>query len=305
MKKVAIVVLNWNQPKLTIDTVESLLKIKHSSFEYQILLVDNGSKDDSLQQLQNLYSTNSLITIFETNQNLGYVGGNNFGIVFALKNNFDSVLLLNNDVIVDSNFLEELVKKSDKYDLLGPKIYFAKGFEFHKDRYSKQELGNVIWSAGGKMDWNNILGSNIGVDEVDKGQHNKIKTSVDFLTGCALLVNKSVFQKIGLLNRKFFMYLEDVDFCHRAKLKGFKMAYIPTSKIWHVNSGSSKSGSLLQDYFITRNRLLFGTKYASLRTKFALIRESIRFLNSSQSTSWRKQAVKDFYLHKFGKGSWK
>ncbi len=304
MKKIAIVVLNWNQPKLTIDTVESLLRIKHSSFEYQILLVDNDSKDDSLQQLQNLYATNPLVTIFETNQNLGYVGGNNFGIIFALKNNFDSVLLLNNDVLVDSNFLEELVKKSDKYDLLGPKIYFAPGYEFHQDWYSKKELGNVIWSAGGNMDWNNILGSNIGVDEVDKGQHDKIKTDIDFLTGCCLFVNKNVFQKIGLLNKKYFMYLEDTEFCHRAKLKGFKMAYIPKSKIWHVNSGSSKSGSLLQDYFITRNRLFFGMKYASLRTKFALFRESVRFLKSSESTSWRKQAVKDFYLHKTGKGSW-
>jgi len=304
MIKVALIVLNWKQPQLTVDTIESILKIKTKTFAYQIILVDNGSPDDSLSIFKKKYSKKNNITIVDSGSNLGYVGGNNVGIKYALKNKFDYSLLINNDVIVDPLFLEELITKAQGgYQLTGPKIYFAPGFEYHHDRYSKKEIGNVIWSAGGQIDWNNIYGSNIGVDEVDLGQYDHVNDKVDFLTGCCLLVKNDVFKKIGLLDDDFFMYFEDVDFCQRAKINNFKMAYIPTSKIWHVNSGSSKSGGDLHDYFITRNRLIFGFKYAKLRTKIALFRESIRFLISG--SKWKKRAVLDFYIKKFNKGSWK
>jgi GT2 family glycosyltransferase len=305
MVKVAIVVLNWKQSTLTLDTIDSLLKIKTKSFDYQIFLIDNGSSDDSVKIFENNFSKNKKIDIIETGINSGYVGGNNFGIRLAIKQNFDYVLLLNNDVIVDPMFLENLIVASlDKYPIVGPKIYFAPGFEYHTDWYSKKEIGNVIWSAGGQMDWNNIYGSNIGVDQVDHGQLDQINDKIDFLTGCCLLIKTDIFKKIGFLDEKFFMYLEDVDFCQRAKNKNISMAYIPDSKIWHVNSGSSKSGGELHDYFITRNRLLFGFRYASLRTKFALFRESIRFIFSLQSSKWKRQGVIDFYIKKLGKGSW-
>jgi GT2 family glycosyltransferase len=304
MTKVAIIVLNWNQPKLTLDTIDSLLKIKNKSFNYQILLLDNNSSDDSLKIFKDSYSKNKTVRVIDTGDNLGYVG-NNVGIEIALKENFDYVLLINNDVLVDKDFLEELVLQGQKgFHLLGPKIYFAPGFEYFKNKYSQNEIGKVIWSAGCQIDWNNIYGSNIGVDEVDKGQHDQIKENLDFLTGCCLLIKREVFEEISLLDEKYFMYFEDVDFCQRAKKAGFKSAYTPTSKIWHLNSGSSKSGGDLHDYFITRNRLLFGLRYASLRTKFALFRESLRFLFKPKS-KWQQRAIIDFYLNKFNKGSWK
>jgi GT2 family glycosyltransferase len=111
-----------------------------------------------------------------------------------------------------------------------------------------------------------------------------------------------VFKTIGLLDKKYFMYLEDVDFCQRAKKSNLKLACIPSSIIWHVNSGSSKSGGDLHDYFITRNRLYFAYKYASPRTKFAIFRESIKILFGQ--SKWKKQAVIDLYKNKMNKGSW-
>jgi GT2 family glycosyltransferase len=306
MKNIAIIVLNWKQPQLTVDTVESLLKINHKKFNFKIIVIDNGSTDDSVEMFRKKYQKNELIKILDTQKNLGYVGGNNFGIKYALKHNYDYVLLLNNDVIVDNDFLTNLLKpalKNNSFGILGPKIYFAPGHEFHKDRYSKDEVGNVIWAVGGQMDWNNILGSNIGVDEVDHGQFEKMTTDLDFISGCCMLVRKEVFEKIGLLDQDYFMYLEDVDFCQRAKKAGYKLTYIPSSKIWHINAGSSKSGGDLHDYFITRNRLIFSQRFARLRTKFAVFRESIKTLFTSKS-QWKRQAVIDFYLHKFEKGSW-
>ena len=302
MTKIAIIVLNWKQPKLTVETITSLLKIKHSSFYYEIILVDNGSSDNSLEIFNKKYKINNLIKILNTKINLGYVGGNNFGINYALDNNFDYIVLLNNDVIVDPNFLEELLKKSNQYDILGPKIYFAPGFEFHKDRYQKKDLGKVIWSMGGQMDWNNVYGSNIAVDKIDHGQFEKINENIDFISGCCLMASKGVFKTIGLLDKNYFMYLEDVDFCQRAKKSNLKLACIPQSIIWHINAGSSKSGGELHDYFITRNRIYFAYKYASLRTKFAIFRESIKLLFSQ--SKWKKQAVIDLYKHKMNKGSW-
>lgn len=303
MKSVAIIILNWKQPQLTVDTIDSVLKIKNSGFTYQIVLVDNGSPDDSLKILKNKYQKNKLVKILDTGSNLGYAGGNNFGIDFALKNKFDYLMLLNNDVIVDPNFLQNLFDQMTNYDLVGPKIYFAPGFEYHHDRYSKKERGKVIWSVGGKVDWDNIYGSNIGIDEVDHGQFDLKNEHIDFVSGCCLMAKKEVFQALNGLDDQYFMYFEDVDFCHRAKLNGFSLAYIPNSIIWHINSGSTKGPGDLQNYFITRNRLYFAFRFAKPRTKFAVLRESIKFIFSK--SHWQRQAVFDFYLKKLNKGSWK
>lgn len=302
MKKVAIIVLNWRQAALTLQTVSSLLKIKTKNFTYQIIIVDNGSGDDSLSLFKKKYSKNELVTILNTGVNLGYSGGNNFGIDYALKKEFDYLLLLNNDVLVDPNFLTQLLKEAGNYQILGPKIYFAPGFEYHKDRYQKKDLGKVIWSFGGQLDWNNIYGSNVAIDQVDQGAFNKINQDIDFVSGCCLLVNSQVFKKIGKLDDHYFMYFEDVDFCQRALRASFKMAIIPSSIIWHLNSGSTSGPGHLQNYFLTRNRLYFAFKYASFRTKFAIFRESVKILLTK--SKWSKQAVLDFYFNKMNKGSW-
>lgn len=304
MVNIALVIINWNKPEMTNDTIKSILKIDARGFNYKIFLVDNGSSDQSFEIFQKEYSNNPKVEIIETHANLGFVGGNNVAIKRILKSDFDHVLLINNDVIVDPEFLKNLIKNTSKYQLLAPKIYFAPGYEYHVDRYRPKEKGHVLWFAGGQMDWNNIYGSHIGVDEVDHGQRDQINDQVDFLTGCCLLIDRRVFEKIGLLDEKFFMYLEDADFCHRAKLAGFKMAYIPDSKIWHINSGSSKSGGDLHNYFLTRNRLLFGFRYAKLKTKLALFKESLTQIFNPSISKWQKTGIIDFYLQKLGKGSW-
>lgn len=304
MVRVAILVLNWKQPNLSIQTVDSYLKINHKNFKYKIFLTDNGSKDGSYKKLKAYYQNNRKVKLSKNNTNIGYVPGFNKEIKKRL--NYDYILVSNNDILAAPSFLEELIAEAQRSNtgILGPKIYFAPGHEFHKARYTPEETGKVIWFAGGTMDWKNIIGSNIGVDEVDHGQHDQIKSNIDFITGCCMLVRSEVFKKIGLFDKSYFMYLEDVDFCQRAIKSGFSLAYVPKSVIWHINSGSSSSGSLLQDYFISRNRLIFAMRYADLRAKFALVRESIKIIFTSKSF-WKKQAVFDFYFHKWEKGGWK
>jgi len=306
MKTVSIIVLNWNNPKLSVETVESILKIEHHSFLYTIYLIDNGSTDNSFSVFKQKYSTNSHIKIIRLEDNLGFVEGNNAGIKESLENGFDYTLIINNDVIVKPNFLQVLFDYLDQnqdVSLVGPKIYFAPGHEYHQKRYGKSELGRVIWSYGGTFDYNNVLGSNTGIDEVDRGQFNHDLKNPSFISGCCILVNNIVFKKIGLFDPKYFMYLEDVDLCYRAKKSGYQLAIVANSHIWHINSGSSSIGGDLHDYFLTRNRLIFAFKHLSIRTKIAIARQSLQiFLNSK--SKWQKKAITDFYRSKLGRGSW-
>lgn len=302
---VAIIILNWKQPQLTLETISSVKKTKHYNFEFKIVLVDNCSPDDSWTIFNQQYKNDPQVILLKTSHNSGYVGGNNFGINYCSKFNYDYYLLLNNDVIVDPSFLQNMISyalDNPNTGLIAPKIYFAKGFEYHKKNYKKTDLGNVIWFAGGVIDWNNIYCSHKGIDEVDHGQYDQI-SQPDYLTGCCLFINSKLINKIGLLDENYYLYLEDADYSIRTSKSNFTLTYLPTSRIWHKNSGSSGAGSDLHHYFLTRNRLLFGYKYASLRTKFALFKQSL-FQYFSTPLIWQKKGIIDYYLNKLGKGSW-
>jgi len=309
MEKVFLIVLNWNGGKITINCLRSLKNLKINKIAIEIVVVDNGSTDDSLKIIEDFKSetkkSHLKLRILRNEVNLGFAEGNNVGIRYALKNGARWVLILNNDTTVAPDLLIQLIKQSsliNQSGILGPKIYFAPGFEYHKNRYKPAQRGKVFWYAGGIIDWRNVYCSHRGVDEVDEGQYDRVETT-DFVSGCAMLVKKEVFEKIGLFDPRYFLYLEDVDFCQRAKKAGFKIIYVPDGKVWHYNASSSQVGGALHDYFITRNRLLFGMKYAPARTKIALLKESFRLLFKGRL--WQKIGVRDFYLKKFGKGSWK
>lgn len=291
--KTAIVIVNYNGLDYTLDCLASLRQAKLGKNQLEIVIVENGSTDGSLEALSSLKDIH-LVTSFE---NLGFSGGANLGINFALKRNCDYIIILNNDTIVHKLALLKLLAATKVGDIISPKIYFAPGFEFHKERYKKSERGRVIWYAGGKIDWANIIGTHQGVDEVDIGQFNR-RHQIDLATGACMLVKRQVFDKIGLLDEKYFLYLEDMDFCQRAKYANFKLLFEPKSIIWHKNAGSTGgSGSRLQDYYITRNRLLFAAKYAKIRTKLAVFKQIVKEIPDPI----KRQALIDFLTFRFGK----
>ncbi|MEK7570648.1 MAG: glycosyltransferase family 2 protein [Patescibacteria group bacterium] len=300
MKKIAIVTVNYNTADETKKLLVSLEKIKKDTISLEVIVVDNGSKErlvldpkDFSYQLQLLYSE----------ENTGFTGGYNRGIRQALVDGAEYLLLINNDTIVDPLVLTKLLEPFETDKKIGitvPKIYFARGHEFHKGRYTEKDLGRVFWYAGGAMDWDHVMSRHRGVDEVDHGQYD-VTEQTGFATGCCLLVKREVFKKAGLFADNYFLYFEDADFTQRVKQLDYDILYVPAAIIWHSNAGSSGSGGELHDYFLTRNRMLFGMKYAPLRTKIALVRESIRLLN--QGRPFQKKGIQDFYLRKFGKGS--
>ncbi|KKR58771.1 MAG: putative glycosyltransferase [Candidatus Curtissbacteria bacterium GW2011_GWA1_40_47] len=293
--KIEAIILNYKGLENTLACLDSLKKCDKDGTKMEVIVVDNNSDDGSSEALSKIKD----IDFIENHQNLGYAGGNNIGIKKALGQNADAVLVLNNDTIVDKSFLLNLVKSSQYGDIISPKIYFAPGFEFHKSRYTKSQRGKVIWYAGGKIDWGDIIGKHIGVDDVDRGQFSKRK-EVDLATGACMLVKKEVFEKIGFFDEKYFLYLEDMDFCVRTLKAGFKILFEPKAIIWHKNAGSAGgSGSVLQDYFITRNRLIFAFKYANLRTKLAVLKQTLSQINIPA----KRKALVDFATFNFGKGS--
>src|SRR3989344_2005416 len=303
MKKIAIIILNWNRKDETIECIKSLSHINYSNLQCEIVVVDNASTDGSIKELGKL-KLKFKIKIIINKSNLGFAAGNNVGIRYALKNNFDAILILNNDTFVDKNLLVELVNiadKSNNWGMISPKIYFAKGFEFHKNKYSKKDLGKVIWSAGGEIDWNNVFGKNRGVDEVDEGQYDSDE-EIEFATGACVFINSEALSKCGQFDERYFMYFEDVDLSVRFKESGFKIYYAPKAVLWHKVAQSSGIGGGLNDYFITRNRMLFATLYAPFRTRFAILREATKLLVVGRK--WQKRGVIDFFTGKFGNGSW-
>lgn len=301
MIKVAIVILHFAEKKQTLSCLLSINKLEAKGLKTEVIVVNNNPKEN----LHDLETKFNKFSFLETGKNLGYAAGNNFGIRKALKEKPDFVFVINNDTVLDEKILLNLIefaKTDKKIGILGPKIYFAPGDEFHKERYQVKDQGKVIWYAGGLIDWLNIVSSHRGVDEIDHEQYDT-PMETDFVSGCAMLVKKEVWEKIGFFDERFFLYWEDVDFCQRARKAGFKIVFVPQAKLWHANAGSSEVGGVLHDYYMTRNRLLFGIRYTRFKTKLALFKQSLKII--FQGRPWQKIGVRDFYLRKFGQGSLK
>lgn len=295
--KVGVVVVTYNSGNDILGCLDDLSKSNRKNCTIEITVVDNKSSDATVSLVKEKFSKVKLLALSE---NFGLSKANNMAIKDFLKAGMEYILILNPDTLLTANLVDDLVdlmQKNQEIGICGPKIYFASGYEFYKDRYKKEDLGKVFWYAGGIIDWKNVLSSHFGVDEVDKGQYETLRDT-DFVSGCAMFVRKNVFEKVGFLDEDLAIYLEDLDFSLRVKRAGFRVVYAPIEAVWHKNAQSSGVGSVTQDYYTARNRLVFAVKYAKTRAKLAVIRESWRLLLSGRPG--QKQGIKDFYAKKLG-----
>lgn len=244
--EIYIIILNWNGWQDTVECVESCRKLNYPNF--RILIVDNGSTDCSEAILRERFPD---IEIISTGENLGFAGGNNFGIKYVIKKGADYIWLLNNDTIVNAETLSALVEIANldrKIGIVGSKIYYF-------DNPTK------IWFAGGYINWDLGITEHFGIKEFDRGQYEVIK-EVDFITGCSLLIKKEVIEKIGLMEEDYFLYYEDVEWCIRAQRAGYKTVYVPKSMLWHkVSASGGGTESPLVLYYNCRNSMFFYKRY--------------------------------------------
>jgi GT2 family glycosyltransferase len=272
--KVSIIILNWNGLKDTMECLESLKKITYPS--YEVIVVDNGSTGNDVKVLRERFG--DYIRIIANDRNYGFAEGSNIGVRQALMDGAADMLLLNNDTIVDPDFLSELVNVAEsdsRIGLAGPKIYF-----YHEP--------NRIWFAGGKISLFSAS-SNRGRNLIDKGQFDKVDY-VDYISGSCMLIKKSVLESAGLLDPIYFFGIEDVDMSLRATEAGFANVFVPTAKIWHkVFSSGIKKPDI--PYHTSRNTMILARKHfrrfkkAAVRAGLAVCMEvligSIRFRSGS------------------------
>lgn len=241
--KISIIVLNWNNPKDTLECLHSVMKIHYPNFD--IVVVDNGSTDDSVNTISKTFPE---ITIVRNEKNLGYAEGNNRGICFALERGADFVFLINNDTVVDPHILDALMdaaRSNPEAGVFGAKIYY----------YNHPTL---IWYAGGYV-LPSLHCIHEGCEESDLEKKHEILKETNYVCGCALFIRKEAIKKAGLMDKRFFLLWEEVDWCWRLKNQGFKALFVPTAKVWHKISSSFEGGhrGASWTYYYHRNRLLF------------------------------------------------
>lgn len=285
--KVDIILVNYNGDKDTIDCVNSLLEIDYNNFE--IVIVDNASTTQ--QELEKLLP--SKVVYIKSKENLGFSGGNNLGIEYAVENNADYILLLNNDTVVEKSFLKELVEAAQEHIdagiLTGKILYYDKP--------------NFVWYAGGYMNLNRARIHHDHIKEKDDFPDND--RTVSFATGCMMMVPQNVVKEVGLLNDSFFMYSEDAEFCSRIQNAGYKIWYISNAKIYHkVSSSSGGVGSKLSQYYRARNELYLTFHYAKhkfIGCIFCAIRYLKRIAVGQFTVKCTIDGILDFCFGRMGK----
>ena len=228
-----IIVLNWNGPDDTIECVESCLKIDYEP--YQIVIVDNHSSDSSVETFRRRFPSLPLIA---NEENVGYAGGNNIGIKYAINHGADFVLILNNDVVVEPSVLSKLVEGVNAFPhatMAAPKVLYY-------------DARNVVNSMGTSMDWFKLRPHLGECNQVDHGQYVNI-VKKDILVGCALMIRCDVPDKIGFMDENFFLLHEEADWCLRNLRLGYENIVVPGAVVYHKGSKTIRNFSEMTHYY--------------------------------------------------------
>lgn len=241
MKKVTIITVNFNQPLLT-ELFLNSVAVYNTYPAIEIIVVDNGSYENHIPTWQSSYPE---VRFIRSEKNLGFAGGNNLGIREA---NTEYLFLVNNDTEFSAGLIEKLVAVLDSSPQVGaisPKILY----------FDKPDI--IQYAGFTKMNMNTGRNRCIGQMEHDMGQYDNTTGPTGFVHGAAMMIRKEAINKAGLIPELFFLYYEEMDWCEKIRKAGFEIWIEPKAKIYHKESMSVGKKSLLKEYFMCRNRILF------------------------------------------------
>ncbi len=282
MPRVHIVLLNWNGWQDTIECLESLEDLEYPNFE--VVVVDNASTDDSVNEIKEKYPG---ITLLESDYNLGYAGGNNIGLCYALEDNADYVWLLNNDTVVHKDALRSLIDKMREKPSAG--ICGSRLIYYH-DRETLQALGGGIYNKW--LGTTEHIGANKPASN-DYDEH-RIEQQLDYIVGASMLVSRQFLEEVGLLSEDYFLYYEELDWAMRGREK-FKLGFAGNSIVYHKEGASIKATnrqlnakSRLSDYYQIKNRLKFTFKFYPHLLPFVYLTMFYTIFNRMKRNQWNR-----------------
>lgn len=236
---VYVLVLNWNGWQDTVKCIESLKFLTYPN--YEIVVLDNASTNDSVARICKAHPD---VLLIETGANLGFAGGNNIGIRYALERGAEYIWLLNNDTIVSPDALTAMIEVAES----DPKIGAVGSVLYYMNQPEKIQA----W-GGGRV--NLITG---------RSRHLLALGDLHYITGASMLLRKEALEQVGLLDEGFFMYWEDTDLSFRLLQKGWRLAVAPNSRVLHKESASAKKGSAQQDILYNASAVRFFRRHALL-----------------------------------------
>jgi len=295
---VHIVILNWNGLADTLECLESIERLCYPNVK--TIVVDNGSGSIEAESIQQAFPG---VKVLKQSENLGFCGGCNIGIEYALNHNADYIMLLNNDALVLPDLIEKLLSGLSGLENVGavsPLIFYYPAVD-------------KIWFSRAK--WIperaafSLAPDRRGTTELQ----NDPPYRTEFACGCCLLAPADVFRKEGLLDERYFAFYDEAEWCSRIRRNGLESYVIPSATVYH--KGSRSTPSRVAAYLMTRNRLLWMKENLSIgerwKSRSYLIRDiggniaNLLGLTKEHQPRQRSQAVllgyRDYFLRKFYK----
>lgn len=250
-----LVTVLYNAIEVLPDFFKSLNSQTYTRF--RLYIIDNSPGPEVLEESINLAEKYQIDFRYVRNGvNNGIAGGNNQGTQMALDDGCEYVLFLNNDIHFPENTILDMVHhaKTAGEQIVAPKIYYAGT--------------NIFWMAGGSINEKRGINHHRGIKKEDTGQFDEIEYT-GFAPACFLLVHRSVFDRIGMMDENYFVYFDDTDFIYRALKDGMKICYFPPSRVYHkISKSTGGEESPFSVYYLTRNRFYFILKNFSGMSRY-------------------------------------
>lgn len=256
---ISIITVNYNNTEVTSDLLSSIAISSYAN--YEVIIVDNGSSDNSISELKKVYPDTKIVL---SEKNLGFAGGNNLGVLHAEG---EYVFFVNNDTVFTEHLLSTLCSKlllNDRLGAVSPMILF----------YDHPEMIQYVGST--RMNRLTVRNRHVGNKQINKGQFD-LEEATDYAHGAAMMIPMKVIDKVGMMCVDYFLYYEELDWCERIRAAGYLINVVPKAKIYHKESVSAGKNSPIKTYYLTRSRFLFarrnmkGITYISALTFLSLI----------------------------------